>query len=157
MEPLKKSIERTAERLKKGWRGLLMRGSGALTHFGTEHTEDNESTQAFPHWSRLAAETWETAFSVVIRLEIPGTEEDDLTVDIRGHVLCIRGEKHSGGAQERRHYHLMERAYGRFERSIPLPRGVDPDQAEISCRNGVLTVILPKTDTLPPRGPVVQK
>ncbi len=150
-------MERAAQRLKNGWRGLLMRDSGALTYFGTEHTEANESTPAFPHWSRLAAETWETAFSVVIRLEIPGTDEHDLSVDIRGHVLRIRGVKRSGGAQEGRHYHLMERAYGRFERSLRLPRGVDPDQAEISCRNGVLTVILPKTDTLPPRGPVAPK
>jgi HSP20 family protein len=45
----------------------------------------------------------------------------------------------------------MERAYGHFERSIPLPHGVDQHQAEVSYREGVLTVILPKTDTLPPR------
>jgi HSP20 family protein len=45
----------------------------------------------------------------------------------------------------------MERAYGYFNRSIPLPHGVDTDNAEVSYRDGVLTVILPKTDTLPPR------
>jgi Molecular chaperone (small heat shock protein) len=45
----------------------------------------------------------------------------------------------------------MERPYGQFERSIPLPHGVDPEKTEISYRDGVLTVILPKTDTLPPR------
>ncbi len=157
MEPLKDLMERAWERLTEGWRELLARGGGALTHFGTEHTGKDESTQEFPQWSLLAAETWETALSVVIRLEIPGMSEDDLAVDIHGNILRIRGEKRSDVAQEDRFYHLMERAYGRFERSIPLPHGVDPDQAEVSYRDGVLTVILPKTDTLPPRSLTVSK
>ena len=56
-----------------------------------------------------------------------------------------------GTAEERRRYHLTERAYGHFERTIPLPHGVDAEKAEVSYRDGVLTAILPKTDTLPPR------
>ncbi len=67
------------------------------------------------------------------------------------NVLRIGGEKRAGAAQEGRRYHLMERAYGHFERSIPLPHLVDPDKAEVSYRDGVLTVVLPRTDTLPPR------
>jgi HSP20 family protein len=151
MEPLKNLIERAWEGLTEGWRELLTRGSGALTHFGTEGSQNDDLTQEFPHWSLLAAETWETALSVVIRLEIPGMNEDDLAIDVHGNVLHIGGEKRSGAAQEGRRYHLMERAYGYFERSIPLPHGVDPDGAEVRYRDGVLTVILPKTDTLPPR------
>jgi HSP20 family protein len=151
MEPLKNLIERAWEGLTEGWRELLTRGSGALTHFGTEGPWKAESPEEFPHWSLLSAETWETALSVVIRLEIPGMNEDDLAIDIYGNVLRIRGEKRSGAAPEGRRNHLMERAYGHFERSIPLPHGVDSDKAEVSYRDGVLTVILPKTDTLPPR------
>ena len=151
MEPLKSLIERAWESLTEGWRELLTRSSGALTHFGTESGRKDESPQEFPHWSLLAAETWETGLSVVIRLEIPGMNEDDLAIDIHGNDLRIRGEKRSGAAQEGRRYHLRERAYGRFERSIPLPHGVDADKAEVSYRDGVLTVILPKTEPLPPR------
>jgi HSP20 family protein len=151
MEPLKNLVERAWESLTEGWRELLTRGGGALTHFGSEGTGKDESAQEFPHWSLLAGESWETALSVVIRLEIPGMNEDDLAIDIRGNVLRIRGEKRSGAVQEGRRYHLMERAYGHFERSIPLPHGVDQHKAEVSYRDGVLTVILPKTDTLPPR------
>jgi HSP20 family protein len=153
MGPLKNLIERAWEGLTEGWRELLTRGGGALTYFGTEGTQKAESVREleFPHWSLLAAEIWETAKSVVIRLEIPGMNEDDLVIDLHGNVLRIRGEKRSGEANEGRRYHLMERAYGHFERSIPLPHGVDPDRAEVSYRDGVLTAILPKTDTLPPR------
>ena len=148
---LKNLIERAWEGLTEGWRELLTRGSGALTHFGTEAPRKAESPEEFPQWSLLAAETWETALSVVIRVEIPGMNADDLVIDIHGNVLSIRGEKRSGAAQQDRRYHLMERAYGHFKRNIPLPHGVDPERAEVTYRDGVLTVILPKTDTLPPR------
>ena len=151
MEPLKNLMERAWEGLTEGWRELLTRGSGALTHFGTGETRTIEAQSEFPKWGLLAAETWETALSVVIRVEIPGMDADDLAIDIHENVLRIRGEKRPGSVQEGRQYHLMERAYGYFNRSIPLPHGVDTDNAEVSYRDGVLTVILPKTDTLPPR------
>jgi len=151
MEPLRNLIERTWENLTEGWRELLTRSSGALTHFGAAGAGKKESPHEFPRWGLLAAETWETAKSVVIRVEIPGMDEGELDVDVDGHVLRIRGEKRSGATQQRRRYHLMERAYGQFERSIPLPHGVDAENAEVSYRNGVLTAILPKTETLPPR------
>ena len=151
MEPLKNLIERAWESLTEGWRELLTRSAGALTHFGAEGAEIEETSRGFPQWSLLAAETWETAKSVVIRVEIPGMNEGDLAIDVDGNVLRIRGEKRSGAAQQRRRYHLMERAYGHFERRIPLPHGVDAERAELSYRDGVLTAILPKTDTLPPR------
>jgi HSP20 family protein len=151
VEPLKSWMERAWESLTEGWRELLTRSSGALTHFGTEGARDDEPAQEFPHWSLLAAETWETARSVVIRIEIPGMAEEDLTVDVHGNVLRIHGQKRSGPGQEARRYHLMERAYGQFKRSIPLPHSVNADAAEVSYRDGVLTVILPKTEPLPPR------
>ena len=67
MKPLKLS-ERAWESLTEGWRELLTRSSGALTHFGTGGAEKEESPHEFPQWSLLAAETWENAKSVVIRV-----------------------------------------------------------------------------------------
>lgn len=151
MEPIKNLLERAWEGLTEGWRELLTRGSGALTHFAAEDTRKTDSPHEFPQWGLLAAETWETALSVVIRVEIPGMNSDDLAIDIHENVLRIRGEKRSGVTQQGLRYHLMERAYGHFKRSISLPHGVDTEAAEVSYRDGVLAVILPKTDTLPPR------
>jgi HSP20 family protein len=136
---------------RRGWRELLTRSSGALTHFGTDGAGNHESPHEFPRWSLLAAETWETAKSVVIRVEIPGMNESDLSIEVDGNALRVHGEKRSGTTRQRRRYHLTERAYGHFERTIPLPHGVDAEKAEVSYRDGVLTAILPKTDTLPPR------
>lgn len=150
MKPFKNLIEHAWQSLTEGWRELLTRSTGALTHFGSDASGKDESPGEFPSWSLLAAETWETAKSVVVRVEIPGMNEGDLAVDVEGSTLRIGGRKHSGVTQHRR-YHLMERAYGNFARTIPLPHAVDAEQAEVSYRDGVLTVILAKSETLPPK------
>ena len=71
MPALKNFIGRVRVSLTEGWRELLGRSSGALTHFDTEGARKDQALQEFPSWSLLAAETWETAQSVVIRVEIP--------------------------------------------------------------------------------------
>ena len=150
MEPLKGLIVRAWETLTDGWRELLTRSGGALTHFGGRVREAKEPEQSFPSWSLLAAETWETALSLVIRIEIPGVEKQHLSVVVNGTTLRIRGERRTGDVEAPRHYHLMERAFGKFERNINLPQGVDAEHAEVSYRDGVLTVILAKSEATPP-------
>ena len=71
-------------------------------------------------------------------------------------MLRIRGEKRSKGEQQGRLYFLLERAYGHFERTIALPHKLDGAQAEVTYLESVLTVILPKTEVLPPRQLTVQ-
>lgn len=146
-------IGRAWELLTEGWRELLSRSGGALTHFDTSSktTDRPPPREDFPRWSLLAGETWETAKSVIIRIEVPGMRKEDLDISIRGNVLVVRGVKRSEGEHEGRRYSLMERAYGTFERTIPVTHEVDRDGVEVSYRDGVLTVILPKTDATPPR------
>jgi HSP20 family protein len=151
MDPLKDFIGRAWESLSEGWRELLTRSSGSLTRFTSRKTPEGPASPDAARWSLLAAETWETAQSLVIRVEIPGMKKEDLSVDIRGNVLRIRGEKHSGVDRQVRRYHLMERAFGKFERTIPIPQGVDVDRADVTYRDGVLAVILPKAEDVPPR------
>jgi len=64
---------------------------------------------------------------------------------VRNDVLIIRGEKRFEREQNRGNYHLMECAYGRFERAIPLPAEVDEEKARADYRRGLLRVTLPKT------------
>ncbi len=151
-EQFERSIARAWEELTDGWREMLSRSSSALTRFaGKGGRKDGGEEQPFPSWSVLAAECWETAQSVIVRVEVPGMKTEDLDVSIRGDTLHIRGEKRSEGEHSGRLYHVMERAYGRFERKVALPPNVDRKQAEVTYQSGVLTVILPKTETLPPQ------
>ena len=150
---LEDKISRAWELLTEGWRELLSRSGSSLTHFGTspKTTDRPPASQDFPHWSLLAVETWETAQSVIIRMEVPGMRKEDLDISIRGNVLVVRGVKRSEGEHEGRRYSLMERAYGTFERTIPVTHEVDRDRAEVTYQDGVLTVILPKTEPTPPQ------
>jgi HSP20 family protein len=152
MDPLKQ-IARAWEGLAEGWRHLLDSSSGALTHFiGTgRKRSDANGAPDFPQWGLLAAETWETDGTIIVRLEVPGMTLGDLDVSIHGANLRIRGEKRADGEHRDNVYHLMERAYGRFERSIALPGHIGTAPPEVSCRDGILTVILAKAERIPPR------
>lgn len=160
MEPLKdlrsrlgEKISRAWELLSEGWRELLARSTGALTYFDASSTGTDRHLQSqnFLRWSLLAAETWETAHAVIIRLEVPGIRKEELDISIQANLLVVRGVKRSEGEHEGRRYSLMERAYGTFERTIPIPHEIDDDRSEVTYQDGVLTVVLPKTEPTPPR------
>ena len=150
---LQGSIGHAWETLAEGWRELLSRSAGALTHFDPSQkaTGQRAPREGFPHWSLLAAETWETAQSLFVRIEVPGVAREDLDVSITTHAVVVRGVKRSEGEHHGRLYDLMERAYGRFERTIPITHEVDREHAEVSYKDGVITVIVPKIESTPPR------
>ena len=148
---ISREINRAWDNLSEGWRELLTRSSHALTPFS--RGKDLADPQArvvdivppgFPRWSLLAAELEETPRDVLVRIELPGLDRDDCHVTIEGNVLRISGEKRFERDTEESTYHVMERAYGAFVRTMPLPRNVNADKAEASFRHGVLTVRLPK-------------
>lgn len=135
------------ESLSEGWRELLNRSNQALTHFKRQkgNGEDHgDEFVAFPDWSLLAGEMEETATDIFVRVELPGMDKKDCQIEIKDNVLYLSGEKHFERDTKDSTYHVMERAYGVFERAIPLPRSVAIGKADASFKNGVLTVRLPK-------------
>lgn len=147
-------IGRAWESLSEGWRELLSRGGESLTHFGRAKDEarpDSASPASFPRWSLLAGEVEETADAIVVRVEAPGMDKDDCRITVEGNLLLLSGEKRFERETRNSTYHVMERAYGAFQRAIPLPRNVSVDKAKASFRNGVLTVHLPKEGSSPSR------
>jgi HSP20 family protein len=159
MDPIRKlrsemerGISRAWESLSEGWRELLTRSSGALTQYvhAARRAGKKESNKSFPTWALLAGECWETAQSVIVRIELPGMRKEDIHISVDHGRLRIRGIKRSSAEEEPRFYHLMERAFGSFERSIPLPSNIDAGHAEVAYDEGVVTVILPKTKATPP-------
>ena len=81
---------------------------------------------------------------MLVRIELPGMDKDDCQITIEGNTLHLSGEKRFERETSDSTYHVMERAYGSFQRAIPLPRNVNIDKAQASFKNGVLTVRLPK-------------
>jgi len=80
---------------------------------------------------------------VRITAEVPGMAERDVELLVEDGVLTLRGEKKNETLDKERGY--SERWYGRFERRIALPAGVDEEGAKATFRDGVLTVTLPKS------------
>ena len=81
---------------------------------------------------------------IVVKADLPGMDEKDINLTVHNGVLSLRGEKKSEHTDERDNYHVMERSYGSFQRSIRLPDTVDEDKAEARFDKGVLTITLPK-------------
>jgi HSP20 family protein len=80
-----------------------------------------------------------------IALELPGVEEKDIHVRLSNGSLTVRGEKHGEREEKRKDYYLSERSFGSFQRTFRVPDGVDADKVTAEFKNGLLTVMLPKT------------
>jgi len=102
--------------------------------------------QSFPAVQGLtpALDVKETEKELVVKADLPGIEEKDVHLTIQDGVLTMRGEKKSERKDEGENYHLVERSYGSFQRSIRLPESIDEDKAVARFDKGVLTVTLPK-------------
>ncbi|MFL6500043.1 MAG: Hsp20/alpha crystallin family protein [Candidatus Udaeobacter sp.] len=81
-----------------------------------------------------------------VTAELPGMEEKDLEVSYFDGGLTIKGEKREEHQEQRGDFYRSERQFGAFERTIPLPSDINPDNAKASFKKGVLTITLPKTE-----------
>jgi HSP20 family protein len=86
----------------------------------------------------------ETEDALVLRGDLPGMSEDDVDIEIKDNVLTVSGERKSENEEKGEGYHRVERAFGRFSRSLNLPQGVEPEKVEAKFDNGVLEVRIPK-------------
>jgi len=82
---------------------------------------------------------------IQVSVELPGMDEKDIDVSLSHDVLTISGEKKEETEDRSKSYYRIERSYGSFRRSIPLPCGVETDKTEAVYKKGVLTIMLPKT------------
>lgn len=87
----------------------------------------------------------ETDKELRITAELPGLTENDINVSLCKDTLTIQGEKKQESEGTVKGWYHMERSYGKFTRSVPLPCEVDPDHCTASFKNGLLTVSLSKT------------
>ena len=90
-----------------------------------------------------SVELAETDKEIRVTAELPGLDEKDVEVIVEEGVLTLRGEKKSEVEDKDRGY--SERSYGRFERRIGLPKGIEQEKASATFKNGVLTVTEPKS------------
>ena len=98
-----------------------------------------------------AVDVSETGDKITVKAEIPGMEAKDIDIAMVGDTLTIKGEKKAEKEEKDENYHMVERSYGSFSRSMKLPATVDPDKVDASYKNGVLTIVLPKKEEVKPK------
>jgi HSP20 family protein len=93
-----------------------------------------------------AVDVTEMKNEIVVSVEVPGMDSKDFDISLSEGTLTITGEKKQDRLGKEELYHLIERRCGTFSRSIPLPQEVESDKISASYKNGILTVILPKSE-----------
>lgn len=145
MNELGNSLNRGWESLSHGWRQMIHRAGNALTHFSNNEQPETDSVPVrSPHWGVISAEVFDDRDKVVVRLEAAGLCADDFDISVTENVLNISGEKRFEREQSEGEFHLLERAYGKFSRFIPLNYEVEADSAKARYKDGVLRVELQK-------------
>ena len=93
----------------------------------------------------------ETEDHFVVRADLPGLDEADIKIELEDNVLTISGERRSEHEEGKEGFYRVERAFGRFARTLTLPEGVDPDSVNANFEKGVLEVRIPKPEQRKPR------
>ena len=87
----------------------------------------------------------ESEQEIKVCADLPGVSENDIHVELNDDVLSIRAERQQERKQENENYHVVERSYGTFQRSLRLPQSIDSEGVAANFENGVLTITVPKS------------
>lgn len=125
---MRDEMDRMFERFEHGWPrlpSLIARGLGREAMLPEVDVREDEK-------------------QVMIEVDLPGVDENNVSVTMANGVLTIKGEKKSEREEKEENYFLAERSYGKFERSLTLPETIDENQIEAKFDKGVLTVTAQK-------------
>ena len=87
----------------------------------------------------------------VLRADLPGMTEGDVSIEVRDNTLTLSGERKAEHEDRQRGYYRLERQFGKFSRALTLPEGVNADAIEANFDHGVLEVKIPKPEERKPR------
>lgn len=89
--------------------------------------------------------------NLIVTTEIPGVTKEDIEVSFHENTLTVSGERKQEKSTKENGVSRQERYYGRFQRSVSLPKSVDPSKIKAAYKDGILTVTLPKTEEAKPK------
>jgi HSP20 family protein len=111
-----------------------------------------------PTWSQRNGGAWNLALDVaedpdhyIVKASVPGINPEDIEITLTDNVLTIKGETKEEKESQETNWHVRERRYGNFMRSVTLPASVDANKVEATNENGVLTLRVPKAEAVKPK------
>ena len=93
-----------------------------------------------------ATDVSENDDAVTLSLELPGVRSEQVQLSLEGNTLSIKAEKKHEESENSEHVRRLERSFGTFERRFTLSDAIDPDKIEAALADGILTVVLPKSE-----------
>lgn len=81
-----------------------------------------------------------------LEMELPGVIQDNIDLKIDNNILTIEGKKEQSSEKKDHNYHMQERYYGSFYRSISLPSNIDEEHIEAQVKDGILSIKIPKKE-----------
>lgn len=112
---------------------------------GTGRPALSEGAAAIADWAP-SVDIAETDKEFTVKADLAGVKKEDLKVSVQNGVLTLAGERKFEKEEKDEKHHRVERSYGSFTRSFSLPENVLQDKIDAECKDGVVTVRLPKTD-----------
>ena len=100
---------------------------------------------------RPPVDIYETAAGIVLKVELPGVNKDDVSVEVKDNVLTLKGERLLDPEIKDEHYYRKERNFGKFNRSFSLQEPIKPDLIKAGFKDGVLTVEVPRPEEEKPK------
>ena len=99
----------------------------------------------------LPLDVAETENEFVVTASLPGVKPEDVEIAVQNNTLTLRGEVKAEEEQQGKQWHVRERRFGSFQRSVTLPTAVNADACGARYENGLLTVTLPKAEAAKPK------
>ena len=87
----------------------------------------------------------------VLKADLPGVSDEDVAIEVENGVLTLTGERKAEHERSERGFYRIERAFGRFQRQLTMPEGIDTDAVTAEFDKGVLSVRIPKPEKVKPR------
>lgn len=98
-----------------------------------------------------AVDIYEDEHNLVLKLEVPGVNEEDLNVSLENNTLTVQGERKFEKEEKEENFHRIERRYGSFTRTFKLPNTADTEKVEAGYEKGILKITVAKRAEAKPK------
>ena len=113
-------------------------------------SRDFEDEVGLYDW-RPPVDIYETGDGIVLKVELPGINKADVSLEVKDNVLTVKGERLLDPAIKDEQYYRKERSFGKFNRSFSLQEQIKPDLIKASFKDGVLTIEIPRPEEKKPQ------
>ena len=139
---MRRSLTPWSRQLPRPFEDLAREMDGLMHHFF------GEESGRWSDWGQLSPTTnmAETDTAYEVSVDLPGMGPEEVKIELKEGHLVVFGERKQETEEEGKTFHLTERRYGQFRRSIPLPGSVEEDKIKAQYKDGVLTITLPRTE-----------